>query len=244
MRKQVFLFVYSILTLIGQPCFAQYAQNQKFQGQLRDSKVKLVLNYDLVSSFDNVPCQVKVKFTSGETGERTFYLNEVRGDVGDLVYPGPNKEIVWDYVEELVHFSADVKLDIEVKPSVQVLEKIKRGKQLTVTLAPIYTANKSYAVKLFLGGKEMVRLNDVLLIERSFQVQIPKKSKVKKNYQLAITDGEKTYFSNAFKVKRKFSLGWVIVPVLAVPAYMAIKQYIDDNTPLPGPPGSGYPDGN
>lgn len=103
-------------------------------------------------------------------------------------------------------------------------------------LAPIYEPKKTYAVKLFQGGKEVSRLNDVLLIENSFPVQLPKKTKVKGKYQVAITDGDRTYFSNTFKVKPRISRGWILVPVLAVPVYFLVNQYIEDNKPLPGPP--------
>ena len=161
-----------------------------------------------------------------------------------MVYPGQHKEIVWDYIEELVHFSAEIQLSIEVTPSVEVKEKIKKGKQLTVSLAPVYVIGKTYSVKLFQRGLEVAKLTDVVLKEKTFSVQIPPKTKVKKNYQLQLTDGEKTFFSNTFKVRRKVSLGWIVIPVVALPVYFIINQSIKDNKSLPGPPGSGFPGGN
>ncbi len=237
----------SILFLfyLASPGFAQSIANPKYIMQTSGDEVKYLINYDIQSPFDNIPCQVKVKLTAVMNGiNNTFYVKEVTGDVGDLIYPGANKKIIWDYQKELIHFSGEIKLDIEIVPSMHVDRKIKKGKELSVTLAPIYTTNKTYSTKLFQGGKEIAKLKDVMLTENKFQMQIPKETKVKGNYQLVITDGEKTFFSNTFSVRHKVSLGWVVVPIVAVPTYLLVKQYIDDNKSLPGPPGSGYPDGN
>lgn len=224
-----------VASLFSTSGFAQRIQNVAYAISTDEKdNVKYAIKYELLAPYTNIPCQVKVKLT---TEQNSFYLKEVTGDVGDLVYPGVLKEIIWNHTEELVHFSGDISLEIEVAPSVQVTDKIKKGKLLTVTLAPIYTANKTYAIKLYRAEKEVARLNDVLLIEKTFTVLIPKKTKVKKKYQLAITDGEKTYFSNAFKVKSKIPYSLAIVPLVAIPAYIIINQSIEDNKPLPGPPG-------
>ena len=214
--------------------YAQHVKNVGYSfGADESSNKKTYINYDLVAEYENIVCDVKVKLTAGE---KSFYVKNVTGDVGPLVYPGTKKAIVWDHTEELVHFSGEINLTIEVAPSVRVPHKVKRGKQLSVALAPIYTENKSYAVKLFQGRKEVARLNDILLIENSFPISIPRKTRVKKKYQLSITDGENTFFSNTFKVKPKLSRKWIIVPLLAVPAYFYINQIIEENQDLPGPP--------
>jgi hypothetical protein len=227
------------LALVAAPSNAQYAENISYsQGSDQsEGRSKSYIHYDLIAPYQNIPCAVRVKLSTVEKDHvKTFYLHEVTGDVGNLVYPGTKKGIIWDHIEELVHFTGEISIDIEVTPAVQVPEKIKKRKQLTVSLAPIYTANKSYAVKLFRKEQEIARLNDVLLIEKSFAVTIPKKTKARKKYQLAITDGENTYYSNTFKVKRRVSYGWLVVPILAVPAYMYVDQYLEDNEPLGEPP--------
>lgn len=214
------------------------------------NKLKTLITYDLNAPYENIPFQINVKVTTiakviigtaaGGGGKETtikksFYLKELTGDVGDIVYPGLKKKISWDHIEELVHFNGDIILNIEATPSVQVETKVKRGKKLSLTLVPYFATNKNYSLKLFRANKEVTPLEDILL-NGSIQVLIPKKTKVKGKYQLAVRDGEKTYFSNTFKVRRKFSLGWITVPIIAVPAYIFLQQYIDDNKSLPGPP--------
>lgn len=198
------------------------------------NKSSYLIKYDLIATYNNIPCQVKVKLTSKDG--RSFYLKELTGDMGNLVYPGIKKQITWDYIEELVHFNSEISLNIEATPCVKLSAKIKRHKPLPIVLAPIYEPKKTYAIKLFRAGKEVTRLNDVLLIENNFTIQLPKKTKLKHNYQVAITDGDKTYFSNTFKVKPRIDLKLLIIPALAIPSYILTKQYIDDNEPLPGPP--------
>lgn len=219
-------------------CYGQFATNTSFSAGRTDSLgvTKYFISYDLKSQHKNIPCQVKVKITMGVKGERFFYLKELTGDAGNLVYPGDKKEIVWDYVKELVHFDGKIDLAIEVSPSVKVPSKIKKRKKIPVELAPIYEPNKTYAIKIFREEKELARLNDIMLIENKLSVELPRKTKAKRKYQLAITDGTNTYFSNTFKVKRKVGWGWKLLPFLGAGAYYGLLTYLEANEELPGPP--------
>jgi len=196
-------------------------------------KLKFHLRYDLSAPHENIPSQVKVKLTNGG---KSVYLKELSGDAGEVVYPGPNKLIVWDSVQEHALVQGDINLKIELTPSVHVPAKIKRGKKFDVALAPIFAVNKNYFVSLYRSGKEVVRLTDVVWREKSLLIIVPKNTKPKGDYQIAITDGEKTWFSNVFTVKRKIGYGWRIVPLVAIPAYFLIQHYIKNNQSLPGPP--------
>ncbi len=236
-------FLTAILWQLSVAGFAQSIQNEKYVMHSEGDNKKYVINFDLVSPFDNVACQIKVKLSVKE-GSQTFYLKNVTGDVGSLIYPGLNKQIIWDYVAELVHFSGEINLTIEVEPVIAVSSNVKVGKQLSVNLGPEFSAGKTYGLKLFRKGKEVATLKEGSLNETSLSVGIPKKSKIGKEYQLAVVDGDKTFFSNSFKVKRKVSLGWIIVPAIAVTGYFIFDKIQESNAPLPGPPGSGLPDGN
>lgn len=215
-------------------CPGQQVKNVTFQQEANSRGDNwYMISYDLEAPFDSIACVVKVKLNA--TG-KSFYLEEVQGDVGNLVYPGNQKKIKWDYVKELVHFAGDINIFIEATPCVKIPEKIKKHKPIPVQLAPIYQSKKSYAVKLYRKGKEAVRLNDVLLIENTFTVSLTRKVKPGRKYQLAITDGDQIYFSNAFKIKPRVSITVLAIPVVAAGAYFIISPSLEEDPPLPGPP--------
>jgi hypothetical protein len=222
-----------ILPLSLAPVLAQEAGNVNFAQSTDASNKIYTITYDLLAPYDNIACQVQVKFTSSEG---SFNLKNVTGDVGDLVYPGTKKTIIWNYVDELVHFSGDVNLNIEVVPIVQVPTSVRRSKHLSVVVSNAAGAAENYTTKLYLNTKEVATLDAVGSESKSSGILIPKKTRVKKNYQIAIANGEKVYYSNTFKVRPKIGYGWKAAVVLAIPAFFIINKAIEDNKPLPGPP--------
>lgn len=220
---------------------AQSITNLKYVMQVDGGEIKYLISYDIQSTFDNIPLKVKVKLTAEINGVSTsFYLKEVSGDVGDLIYPGINKKIIWDYHKELIHFNGNINLVVESTPVVMVSNKLKRGKEVIINLFG-FKENKKYPVKLFQRGSEVVQLAEGTLKDEALTVLIPRKSKIKRKYQLAIQDTDISYFSNSFKIRRKFPLGLIIVPAVGVSAYLIINQSFEASEPLPGPPGSGIP---
>ncbi|CAN5425543.1 hypothetical protein BH10BAC4_BH10BAC4_10440 [soil metagenome] len=193
----------------------------------------VVITYDLIASHSNIPCLIKAKFTSGD---KIFFLRHITGDVGHFIYPGPGKQIAWQMQEELVHFSGDIAIDIEVSPHVTVEGKVKRTASLPVRFDDMFVKGKTYVIKLYRHEKEVIRLNDMMLLENSFRVEIPKKVKTGGDYQVFITDGEKNFYSNSFRVKPKVGLFWKVLPLLAVPIIIQTKKAINDNEALPGAP--------
>ena len=139
-------------------------------GASEDGIKKYFITYDLVAPHSNIPCLVQVRFTAGAS---TTYLKLVTGDVGNLVMPGKGKKIIWDYQEELIHFSSDApRIDIEVFPNVTVASKVKRSKNLSVNMDSIYTKDKHYTFILYRKEKELVRLLDMPLSRSSFSIEI------------------------------------------------------------------------
>lgn len=230
--RSVFVFLI-ILPLFLAPVWGQEAGNINFSQGTDPSNKVYTITYDLIAPYDNIACQVLVKFTSSEG---SFNLKKVTGDVGDLVYPGLKKTIIWNYVEELVHFSGDINLSIEVIPIVQVPASVRRSKHLSVVVSNVAGAAENYNTKLYLNTKEVATLDAVGSESKSSGILIPKKTPVKKNYQIAITNGEKVYFSNTFRVRPKIGYGWKAGVILAIPAFFIINKAIEDNQPLPGPP--------
>jgi hypothetical protein len=222
------------LPLVFVKAYAQEATNVAFEQSTDQANNQVYkISYDLVAPFDNIACQVRVNFASPQG---TVYLKQVSGDVGDLVYPGSRKVIIWNYVEELVHFSGDVNLSIEVTPAVKVPASVRRSKKLDVMLSPVLGTGKNFKAKLLLNKNEVGALSDAVAADQKAELLIPSKTRVKKNYQIAVTDGDKTYFSNTFRVRPKIGNGWKAAVILAIPAAIIITNAIKDNQPLPGPP--------
>lgn len=234
-RSIIFLRILTLsLPLIFAKAYCQEATNVAFEQSADPSNNPVYkISYDLLAPFENIACQVRVNFT---LPQGTVYLKQVTGDVGDLVYPGSKKLIVWNYVDELVHFSGDVNLNIEVTPVVKVPASVRRSKKLDVTLSPALGTGKSFKTTLLLNKSEVSSFADAVSADHKAELLIPSKTRVKKNYQIAVTDGDKTYFSNSFRVRPKIGNGWKAAVILAIPAAIIISNVIKDSQPLPGPP--------
>jgi hypothetical protein len=225
----VFLFV-------GFICQAQEAENVSFANTTDQKGFQSIqFSYDLAAEHPNIPCFVRVKFTMGT---RQFYLKQVTGDVGNMVYPGKRKVIIWDYKEELIHNTSTetVTINVEVFPNLSADTKVKRGKNIVVNLDDIYEKGKNYSVKLYRREKEVGTLIDSLSLQHHFVTQIPRKSKVGKDYQIAIVGGEKPLFTNSFKIKPRVGTFWKVLPFIAVPVYILTKQQLEEFKDLPGAP--------
>lgn len=228
-------FLLLMLLFLPFICNGQYASNVTYAlGKDAAGKDVYSITYDLVAPYTTIPCHVAV-WLSNEFDQNVI-LEDVTGDVGDLIYPGKGKKIEWDYVRELVHYSGDVSINIEVKPNIKVPEKIKRGKKLVVEPSSILATSKTYEVKLFRVQQELNKLSDLLVSDTTMNVSLPEKVKLKGKYQLCIVDGEKKYFSNTFRIRPKVGYGWKAIPILLIPAYILFQNYQDKNEPLPGPP--------
>ncbi len=216
---------------------AQTIENVKVSsGVDKDGINKYFFTYDLIAPHANIPCLVKVKLTSGT---RSFYIELIKGDVGNLVLPGKGKRFAWDFEEELINFSgAENKFAFEVYPNITVPAKVKRNKKLSVKMDDILVKDKHYTYILFRHEKEVITLTDMPLTQNAFSLSIPRKTKARNDYQLCITDGELKYFSNTFKVKPVVSNFWKVLPFLLVPAYIMGQGYLEENKELPGVPDS------
>ncbi len=196
---------------------------------------RILIMFDLIADHANIPCFVRVTYG---TKARTIQLAEVKGDVGNLVYPGKNKQIFWDFVEELVHSvnEGEATVKVEAWPHVQVLKKVKRKSDVIVGVDTIYKKGKEYQVKLYRHEKEVVGLANMEIKTNSFSLLLPKKVRARHDYQIGIDDGEKIYYSNKFKIKPVVGYFWKVLPFLAVPVYILTNKTLDDIKDLPGAP--------
>lgn len=220
------------------PAFCQEAESVSAIFKTNDKGYQvIVLRYFLVSPQDNISCLVRVKYTRGSS---SFYLKHVTGDVGNLVLPGPGKEIVWDYQEELIHnvSTEPVVFDIEVLPTFAADRKVKKGRNLIVNLDDVIDKKQSYAIKLFRKKREVAVVLDTLTIRNHIVVPIPRKTRVGKGYQVAIVGPTQAYYTNTFRVKPIVATGWKVLPLFLVPVYILTKQQLDQQTDLPSAPQS------
>lgn len=225
----------ALLTLYGRG-HAQQIEKASFVMLAAADGGKYILKYDLVSPLNNVACKVRVKLVTDENSSGS-YLKNLTGDVGDFIFPGTNKEIIWDYTNELIHYSGAVNLSIEVVPMIEVPSSVRKGKKLTFNSDPAIVIDKEKPITLTNS-----KINSTTLIGEyignTISIQTPKKIKTSKNYQIALNAGDKVYYSNGFKIKRKFPLSLIIIPTIGVGAYLIYDKIQEDNAPLPGPPGS------
>lgn len=235
MINRVFQSV-AVCVFFAGTAFCQKIDNVTFSlGTSLTGKQQYNIYYDLLAPYDSIPCEVKVKVTADE---KTFYSEAVTGDVGNLVFPGVHKQIVWDHVQELIHYSGSASLELEVTPNIKAPKNIKKGKSLTLEVAPIFMEEKKYTINLYRKGIQLAKLNEIAITGATIPVALPPKSKARKNYQIVISDGEHNYYSNAFKVKPKVGRFWKVLPIIAIPGYIVIKNYLDSQESLPEPPNS------
>lgn len=234
--KKTNLAALAIVALASVASQAQTVQNVRVNANATTAEGKRIqITYDLKAKHGNIPCFVRVKYG---TKVRNLILTEVKGDVGQLVYPGKNKQIYWDFVEELVHSVGEKETTIQVEawPQVQVLKKVKRKANVVVGIDTIYKKGKAYQMKLYRHEKEVVSLDSMDIKSNSFSLKLPKKVRARQDYQIGIADGDKVFYSNAFKIKPVVGRFWKILPFLAVPIYIIGSQTLEDLQDLPGAP--------
>jgi hypothetical protein len=217
-------------------CSQRVANLTVTKSETETSKTIYLINYDLVAVVDNIACRVRVEFSSGGN---SFYLKQVKGDVGDLIYPGKNKKIEWDYVEELIHFSGDLNLSLEVTPVIFVESSTKRGLGISGSMLAggEYPSAKSGLAHLVRNRKSITSIGEVSASDL-FSITIPKNVKPSRFYQLSFTRDGGTIYSNVFKIRRRVARLVYALPVLIAPAYLLLKKDEEKLDQLPGPPGT------
>jgi hypothetical protein len=215
---------------------AQQIQNAEYIMLSAADGGKYILKYDLVSPASNVACKVRVKLTTSEAASGA-YLKNLTGDVGDFIFPGTNKEIIWDYANELIHYSGAVNLSIEVVPMIDVSSSVRKGRRLTINYDPALVVDKDKPITLANSKTTSTSLTGDFS-GNTITIQTQKKIKTSKNYQIALTVGDKVYYSNRFKIKPQFPLSVIIIPAVGISAYLIYDKIQEDNASLPGPPGS------
>lgn len=229
--KKNVLFILLLLCLCFTQGIAQQVANVSVIQTLDSGRLHYTFYYDLLADQPNIASYVRVKI---KTVSREFYITEATGALGEFVYPGTRKMIRWDYTRELVHFSGDIEYVVEAEPMIKPTPFVKRGKKLVVSLRTILPKDSLYTVTLYRKAIPIWHLADSIQ-GNSFAVTIPKKVKVRKGYQVAITHNEQHYFSSTFKIKRRVNRFLYVLAggAIAVPFYLIATR---PDEPLPEAP--------
>lgn len=223
--------------------------------------ITLVKSQELDSismTFEGGLVVVKYDFLIGETGKDyelylygshdNFYgpLQYTTGDVGKKIKIGSGKVIYWDAKKELGNFKGDFSLKIKGSEYIPFVSykninedlKLKRGESFNINWTPS-TKARNVILKIQRNG---VPISDPMEVENSgtFTWQIPSNLKACKGYTVQILDTEnllKEETSESFSVRRKVSLTFKILPIIAAVGVGAFLLYSDKESGIPNPPG-------
>lgn len=214
---------------------AQYVQNvNALQRQNEAGNMVMFITYDLLASNNQIPFKVNVSF---KTKGKEIQLKNLSGSHGDLIYPGSSKEIIWDYQEELVHFSGDGEINVVAVPNINIVSRVKRGKELSVKLDPVFEKGRQYSVELYRYGKNITTLGNFSADKDHVEFTVSSKVKAKKGYQLKIVGGENELFSETFAIKPRIPLVVKMIPLVGSAVFIVmIALEPEPESPLPGAP--------
>ncbi|QLH31920.1 MAG: hypothetical protein HWD62_05270 [Cyclobacteriaceae bacterium] len=163
-----------ILFLILIPFYgiSQEIENVRSELAIDSGKAFYKFHYDIVAGRGNIPVYVQLKI---KTSVNEFYAKSVRGDIGEMIYPGEARTFVWDYETDLVHFSGDIDYTIEAVPMITIhSKKVRRGKEVEISVREFLAAQGKYDVVLFRRGAPVRALMDTLQVD-TIKFLLPKK---------------------------------------------------------------------
>lgn len=226
--SKIYFFVFIILPFSG---IAQRALDITSVLKTYDNRVYYQFSYTLLADKENIPAHVRLRI---KTLDKEFYATDVTGEVGELIYPGSGKVFIWDYGRELVHFSGDIEFFIEVEPMIAIQSKVKRAREVAVTFRKSFIKD-TYKAALYQNGA-LVWTQEEQLKGDTFRFFIPKRTKIKRGYQVGIVSGEETYFSNTFKIKPRLGRFVYILTGLGVVGTILLPDIMESFQPLPEAP--------
>ncbi len=108
--KKPILTAFLLLLLDFQVVFNQEVTNVNFQQEADN----LIITYDLIA---DKPTDIRVYATSNSKGDFGFSLRNVRGDVGNRILPGKNKEVIINDLSRIEDYDSG-QVIIKVEPVV------------------------------------------------------------------------------------------------------------------------------
>ena len=237
---RIYFVLLQFILVINLPIIAQSIDNINVQV----SGDKVVINYDL--KHDNPSEKFQLKIYSSANGF-SDHLIMVKGDVGDRIIPGKNKQIVWYARQELGEFKGEVTMEIrlfESKTSFYILNpyartSVKRASELQLNWSG-GLVNDKLEIDLYKDGKRLRSIGNNIENTGDLKWTILSDIKPGSKYQVKLQSSEDptiNAFSGNFSIKRKVPLLAKIGPIILVGAIVGyiISQQNPKEDDLPAP---------
>jgi hypothetical protein len=213
---KVGLFI-SICCCLEVGCFGQAIENVK----ARLEGENLVVTYDLLNGTANDKFAVSLRSSHNNFATA---LAQLSGNVGDNVFPGKNRRVVWAVKNELPSdFDADIvikvtasllALPLTVQPLAQ--NTVKKGQSIALRWQGGRSTDK-IDISLFKNGVPQEQLANGISNSKQFQYTVPSALKGS-GYSFKISTANREVVTGAFKVKSKTKTIFIIVPVAIIGA--------------------------
>ena len=165
------------------------------------------------------------------TDEAETRLTRLNGDVGYNVAPG-DKTIMWDFKNELVHFSGEVQFRIDPTPVFSFANGKnvqRRGKTVSIKWKQDETFPVSSLALVNAAGQETVLTDQALDGGHNWSAPVNQKTG---KYQIMAKTGNTTLYSPVFKIQRKIPTIVKALPAILAGAFTIYKVWF---APLPKP---------
>ncbi len=220
-----YFVLFKFILVINLPGIAQSIENIRVE----NTGDKVLVQYDL--KHDNPSEKFQVKIYSSATGF-TDPLMMVKGDVGDRIIPGNDKQIVWYARQELGAFKGEVTVEIrlfESKTSFYILHpyartSVKRASLLQLNWSGGLVDDK-LEIDLYKDGKRLRSIGNNIENTGDLKWTIPQDIKPGSKYQVKLQSSEDpsiNAFSGNFTIKRKVPLLAKIGPIVLIGAIVGI----------------------
>lgn len=240
-KNKVRSVLFASLVLLTLNCTSAFCQEFAIR-KMELGAGQVTVHYDLI---DTVRDRLYTVYLYSSKDNFIAPLEKVTGDHGLRVKPGMNRKIVWQAKEELgPTFQGDVELEVRGKLYVPFLQVNKFN--------DVQARQREFMIKWSGGNKQSVlnfQLHDAngklvyvfpnIVNNNEHKITIPRSIKPEKGYYFRIADAknkDQAVETQAFEIKRKYSIGLKTGVVVAVAGLTYIVWELLDEDVLDGPP--------
>jgi hypothetical protein len=204
----------TVILVVGFYLYAQVGFSQRVEiDRIFFENGKVHVQYKLIDDKGDRNYQMQLY---GSIDNYISPLKEVRGAVGVEIYPGEQKEIIWDpFAEYGEDFEDQIALEIRGRVYIPFVKfddfnfkSIKRGKAYALTWTG-GSASNILNIELYNSENNKVEVFSNVANVGEYSLTLPKGTKPGKGYRLRISDKKNkddVVYSKEFKVVRKIPL--------------------------------------